>query len=218
MIDQLNSITQIIQGWGAWGVFFGGIIEQIIIPIPSPVIPMAGGFFLIQKQIPFLSALKTALLKVAIPFSLGSTLGSSFVFLIAFFGGVFLINKFSRYIGFSWQDIERFKNRFFKRKSTDELLIFVFMAIPVIPSSFVSAVAGAIRVKPIEFYLFAFLGLFTRGVILGVLGWWVGEAYWTVANGLNRVESILFIVFGLIFFALLFLGYLKRDKWLKKEI
>lgn len=51
MLENLvNSTTQIIQRFGFWGVFGAGIIEQIIIPIPSPIVPMGGGFFLVRKE------------------------------------------------------------------------------------------------------------------------------------------------------------------------
>ncbi|MBL7078092.1 VTT domain-containing protein [Candidatus Shapirobacteria bacterium] len=216
MSSFLSTVTGIIQKWGPWGVFGAGVVEQIIVPIPSPIVPMGGGFFLVEKNIALKKAIEQVFFKVALPFSLGSTLGSSLVFLLAFFGGAFLINKFQRYLEFDWKDIERFKKRFFKGKVTDELLIFVFMAIPIIPSSFISAVCGAIRIKMSDFYFFTFLGLLTRGLILGFFGWWAGEAYWEMAEGVNQIESLVFLFFGLLAFALLVWGYLKRDKWLKK--
>ena len=216
MSSFLNAVTGIIQKWGSWGVFGAGVVEQIIVPIPSPIVPMGGGFFLVEKNIALKKAVEQVFFKVALPFSLGSTLGSSLVFLLAFFGGAFLINKFQKYLEFGWKDIERFKKRFFKGRAMDELLIFVFMAIPIIPSSFISAVCGAIRIKMSDFYLFTFLGLLTRGLILGFLGWWAGETYWEMAEGVNQIESLVFLFFGLLAFALLVWGYLKRDKWLKK--
>ncbi|MCD6226094.1 VTT domain-containing protein [bacterium] len=208
------SLTAIIQRWGPWGVFGAGILEQIIAPIPSPIVPMGGGFFLVTAQT-IGGALREVIPKVAVPFSLGSTLGSSFVFLIAYFGGEFLVNKLEKFLEFGWKDIERFKKRFFEGKATDELLIFLLMAIPVIPSSFVSATCGAIRIRMVSFYLFTFLGLLVRGTFLGMLGWWAGEAYQEIAGGVNRIENIVFIILGLLALAALAFGYWKREKWLK---
>jgi len=216
MAEFLNTITQIIRHWGSGGVLVAGIVEQVIVPIPSPIVPMGGGFFLVEKQIGFFSAFKEVFFKVALPFSLGSTLGSTGVFLLAFFGGAFLINRFSKYIDLEWKEVEKFKDRFFHGKPTDELLIYLFMAIPVIPSSLISAVAGAIRIRPFDFYLFTFLGLLTRGVVLGALGWWAGEAYLEVAQGVDKIESLMFIILGLAVLILLAIGYWRRDKWLKK--
>lgn len=207
-------ITGFIQKFGSWGVFFAGILEQIIVPIPSPIVPMGGGFFLVEKGISLALAIKTVIFKVAIPFSLGSTLGATFVFLVTFKGAIFIIDKLEKYLDFGWKDIEKVKKKFFRGSPIDEILIFLFMAIPVIPSSLISAVCGAIRIQPWDFYLFTFLGLAVRGVVLGVFGWWFGEAYIKVAEGVNQAESLIFILMGLLIAGLLFLGYKNRDKFL----
>lgn len=195
-------------------------MEQIIVPIPSPVVPMGGGFFLVRKGALSLLVLKDVLLKVAIPFSLGSTLGATLVYLIAFKGAFFIINKFEKFFGFNWQDIENLKNKFFKGKATDELMIFVLMAIPVVPSVLVSAASGAIQIAPSEYYFYTFLGLAVRGIILGTLGWWFGEAYLKMAAGFNQAENYFFVAAGLLVIVLLFLGYKNREKFLgqKKKV
>jgi len=213
----LATITVFIQKFGFWGVFFAGILEQIIVPIPSPIVPMGGGFFLIEKGIPLIKAIKTVFIKVAIPFSLGSTLGATFVFLITYKGAIFIIDKLEKYLEFGWKDIEKVKKKFFRGSPMDEILIFLFMAIPVIPSSLISAVCGAIRIETWDFYLFTFLGLAVRGIVLGTFGWWFGEAYLKVAEGVNRVESLIFILMGLLIAGVLFWGYKNRDKFLGRN-
>lgn len=213
----LNSITQIVQNFGPKGIFLAGILEQIIVPIPSPLVPMSGGFFLITKELSFLVAFKKTILYVAVPFALGSTLGATAIFLIAFKGGIFLINKLEKFLDFNWEDVERMKKKFFKGSPTDEILIFLFMAIPVVPSVLVSAVCGAIRLPLGEFYLFTFLGLAVRGIILGLLGWWVGETYFMLASGINRAENIVFILLGIALFVILALGYKNRHRFLGEK-
>lgn len=217
MADVLGATTTFIQKFGSRGVFFAGIIEQIVVPIPSPIVPMGGGFFLIEKGISLVDALKQVILKVAVPFSLGSTLGATIVYLIAFKGAMFLIDRLEKYLEFGWKDIERVKKKYFKGKPTDEILIFLFMAIPVIPSSLISAVCGAIRISAFDFYLFTFLGLAVRGTILGLFGWWFGEAYLQVAQGVNKIENIAFLLMGLALGGLLVAGYKKRDKFFGRE-
>ena len=216
MLENLvNTTTQIIQRFGFWGVFSAGIIEQIIVPIPSPIVPMGGGFFLVRKQTPSLAVFKDVVLKVALPFSLGSTLGATMAFLIAFKGAFWLINRLENFFGFNWNDIQNLKKKFFKGKPTDELIIFTLMAIPVVPSVLVSATCGAIQIPLAEFYLYTFLGLVTRGIILGFLGWLFGETYLSAAQGFNKAENIVLFLTGLILIILLAVGYKKRDKILK---
>lgn len=217
MGNVLGATTSFIQKFGSWGVFFAGILEQIVVPIPSPIVPMGGGFFLVEKKIALIEAIKQVISRVAIPFSLGSTLGATMIFLITYKGAIFIVNKLEKYLDFGWKDIERIKKKFFRGSPLDEFLIFLFMAIPVIPSSLISAVCGAIRIKPVDFYLFTFLGLAVRGVILGVFGWWFGEAYLKMAEGVNRVESLIFLLMGVLIAGLLFFGYRNRDKFLGKE-
>lgn len=216
MENFLHSIVQMIQQFGPKGVFLAGIIEQIVVPIPSPIVPMGGGFFLIPKNIPFLAALKSTLFKVAFPFSLGSTLGSTLVFLIAYKGLSALINKYEKFFGFGWEEVEKMKKKFFHGKPTDELLIYLLMTIPVVPSVLVSATCGALKINPLNFYFFTFLGLASRGIILGLLGWWVGEAYLQIASGVNKLENLVLIGVGAIVALLLLFGYLKREKILGK--
>lgn len=218
MLENLvNSTTQIIQRFGFWGVFGAGIIEQIIIPIPSPIVPMGGGFFLVRKEAFSWLVFKDIVLKVATPFSLGSTLGATMVFLIAYRGAFWLINRFENFFGFNWNDIQNLKKKFFKGKPTDELIIFTLMAIPVVPSVLVSATCGAIQIPITEFYLFTFLGLITRGIILGFLGWLFGETYLNAAQGFNKAESIILFLVGLAIVILLALGYKKRDNFLGRK-
>jgi len=217
MGDVLGATTSFIQKFGSFGVFFAGIIEQVIVPIPSPIVPMGGGFFLVEKGISLVRAIQLVIFKVAIPFSLGSTLGSTLVFLITYKGAIFIIDKLERYLDFGWKDIERVKKKFFRGSPVDEALIFLFMAIPVIPSSLISAVCGAIRITPFDFYLFTFLGLAVRGVVLGTFGWWFGEAYLQVAQGIDKVESLAFLLMGLLIGGLLVTGYKNRDKFLGRK-
>lgn len=211
MGNALAWVTSIIQRFGPLGVMTAGIIEQIIVPIPSPIVPMGGGFFLIKKGITLLEAFKEVVFKVAIPFSLGSTLGATMVFLITLKGAMYLIDRFEKFFGFGQKDVEKLKKKYFKG-SADELTIFFLMAVPVIPSVLVSAVCGMIQIPPTEFYLFTFLGLAVRGIVLGMLGWWFGEAYAQMAEGVNKLESLFFILIGTLVVGLLYLGYKNRDR------
>ena len=138
MFEIINNLTSwIITAIGTNGsmaIFLGGLIEQVIIPIPSPLITMAGGFLLIPQNIPFLEVLKEALFSVVLPYTLAASLGLGIVYFIAYFGGKPLIEKFKNYLGFSWTEVTRLKKKF-KGTKRDKLLIIALRAIPVIPIS-----------------------------------------------------------------------------------
>ena len=208
-------IFNAIKQNGAISVALAGLIEQVIVPIPSPVIPMAAGFFFVPQDVVGLwPIVKNLVFRAAIPFTIGSTIGSTMVYLAAWFGGKWLINKFSKWLDFKWSDVEAIKAKFFKGKVYDELVIFISRAIPIVPSSLISAVCGAVRINPVSYYLFTALGLFVRGVLLGWLGWQSGEALFSVSEGIDRWETLMTIGIVIVTALVLGYGYLKRDKWL----
>ena len=217
IVDQITHwIIAAIGENGGWAIFWGGIIEQIIIPIPSPLITMAGGFLLIPKELALPEAILQIFLKVTLPYSMAATLGLGIVYFIAYFGGKPLIEKFNRYLGFSWQDIEYLQKKF-KGNWHDDLLIFILRAIPVIPISIVSGVAGAIRMPIVDFYLASALGILVRSLFLGFIGWQTGEAYQSMAQGLDQVSDIFTIIIALAIFRFLIWGYRKRNRFLKEQ-
>jgi len=213
-MDQiLQTILDMVKTHGSLSMFIGGIVEQIIVPIPSPIITMSGGAFLVTRNIPIFQAIWEIIVNVSLPYSIGAVIGTSLVFLIAYFGGRPLIDQFGKYIGIKWSLIEKIKQDFQKTIS-DELFILIAVTIPVVPVSLISAFCGGFRIKPAKFYPLMFLSLVIRSIILGFIGFQMGEAFTGLAHGLDKIESVMTIV-G----ALLILGYLylKREKWLKKN-
>ena len=215
MFNFNNVIFEYIRQHGALSVIVGGLVEQVIVPIPSPLIPMAAGFLLISQQPFSLNILLEIFLKAALPFAIGSTIGSTMVYLIAWFGGKWLIDKFHKWLGFDWDDIETLQKKYFTGKSTDEWLIFLFRAIPMIPSSFISAVCGAVRIKAYSFYVFTFLGLLARGMLLGFLGWKSGDALFKISGGLDKGEMILSVLILVLIAGFFIFAFKKRGKWLE---
>lgn len=213
-MDQiLQTILNMVKTHGSLSMFIGGVVEQIIVPIPSPIITMSGGAFLIERNLPIFQAIWEIILRVSLPYSLGAVIGTSMVFLIAYLGGRPLLDKFGKYIGIRWSLIEKIKSDFQKTIS-DELFILIAVTIPVVPVSLISAFCGGFRIKPIKFYPIMFVSLILRSIILGFIGFQMGEAFTGLANGLDKIESVLTIVgAGLILGYL----YLKREKWLKKN-
>lgn len=205
----MNWLVEAIQKNGSLSIFIGGIFEEIIVPIPSPLVSMAGGAFLLTDG----EMLGWALFrKVALPFALGATLGSSFVYLLAYFGGRFLVDKLAKYLGFNWAVVEKMRKRFIKGYR-DELAIVVLRAIPVMPVSLISGVCGAVQLNWKEFYLFTFLGLLIRSFILGLIGFELGMAYEPIVHGLDRVETLISITLALILFGFLGFLYYQRKKF-----
>jgi membrane protein DedA with SNARE-associated domain len=207
-------ITESIQKNGPIAVFIGGILEQVIAPIPSPLIATVGGFLLIPKDATIVSALWLGSFRVAIPYTLAATVGVSFVYLIAYFGGKPLTEKFKGYLGFSWEDVEAISRRF-RGDLLDAVMIFLLRAVPVIPISVISGVCGLIRTKAFLFYVSSLLGILVRSIILAIIGWKMQEGYKAIIGGFDRAENIITVVSIVIIFFLLYIGYKNRGKFLK---
>ena len=213
MTQILQMILDMVKTHGPISMFIGGFVEQIIVPIPSPIITMSGGAFLIPHNVSFLQVLWQIILRVSLPYSVGAIIGTSMVFLIAYFGGRPIIDKFGKYVGIKWSLIEKIRADF-QKSIKDELFIFIAVIIPVVPVSLMSGFCGGFRFKPQKFYPIMFLALIIRSIILGFIGFQMGEAFTGVANGLDKVESILTVIGAGLILGFLFL---KREKWLKKN-
>lgn len=214
MIKQLTfSLIEAIQQNGAISVFWAGVIEQVISPIPSVLIPMSGGVLLIPPKIDFFQAIMKIVRLISFPYALGASVGSSVLYLGSFYGGRILIEKFGKFFGLSVKNVDRFKNKF-TRGFKDELIIFFLVVLPVTPISLVAASCGVIGITAGEFYPLILLGTFIRSLLLGWLGWQAGEAYLLISSGLNKIETLLSIAgIGAVLLILVFLYY-KRQKML----
>ncbi|MFP3897478.1 MAG: DedA family protein [Anaerolineales bacterium] len=195
-------------------IFLGGLIEQVIVPIPSPLITMAGGFLLIEQNVPLLQALQEVLFKVSLPYTAAAVLGLGIVYFIAYFGGKALIDRFQGWLGFSWRNIEQLQAKF-QGNWWDGVLLVALRAIPVIPISLVSGVAGAIRFPIFKFYLLSAIGVLIRSFLLGLIGWQTGEAYQAMAEGIEQIEDYVTVGLVLLIAALLFWGYRRRERFLE---
>ncbi|HPT66148.1 MAG TPA: VTT domain-containing protein [Candidatus Woesebacteria bacterium] len=213
MTQILQMILNLVKTNGLLAMFLGGVIEQIIVPIPSPIITMSGGAFLVSQNIAILSAIWEIICKVSLPYSIGAIIGTSMVYLVAYFGGRPLVDKFGKYVGIKWSLIEKIRTDF-QKTIRDEVFIFIAVIIPVVPVSLMSGFCGAFRFKPIKFYPIMFLALIVRSIILGFIGFQMGEAFTGLANGLDKIESILTVVGAGLILGFLFL---KREKWIKKN-
>ena len=188
MTELLNWIMDSIRAHGAWSVFIGVIIESVIVPIPSPLIIMGAGFVLISPELSFLHALPPILLKIVLPGAIASTLGAYIGYAIGYFGGKPMVDRWEKFLGFSWQDVEALERRF--QSGQVNILIFFLRALPIFPLSVISAAAGLLRLPIGQFSLWTFYGTIPRCLFLGYLGWGLGETYQGIAKGIDRAAGL----------------------------
>jgi membrane protein DedA with SNARE-associated domain len=183
---------ELMRTHGQLSVFVGVMIEQIIVPIPSPIIIMGAGAILILPDLSIPNAFLQILWVIVLPGSIASTLGSYIGYMISLYGGKALVIRFQRFLDVDWDQIERLEKRFQGKK--EALSIFLSRAIPVFPISLVSIFAGLLRIPIKPFTIYTFLGSIFRCFFLGFFGWWIGATYEKVATRLDSLETIVSIL------------------------
>ncbi|MFN0117362.1 MAG: DedA family protein [Elusimicrobiota bacterium] len=188
MFSQITfHIMEALKTHGPITVFVGVIIESVIIPIPSPLIIMGAGALLIDSGLSFVQAFGPIFLKIVLPGAVASTIGAYFTFFIAYYGGKPVIDKFSGFLGFTWDNLIKLEGKLTNRMS---LMIFLLRALPIVPLSLISAAAGVLRVPFIQFTLWTFLGSIPRCLILGYLGYLTRDSFQGLAMSINHMESL----------------------------
>jgi len=185
-------IMELMRANGQLSVFIGVMIEQIIVPIPSPLIIMGAGAILVPPGLSIPNAFLQIFWTIVLPGSIASTLGSYIGYMISYYGGKALILRFQRFLGVDWEEIGNLEKRFQGKK--EAIAIFFSRAIPVFPISLVSIFAGLLRVPLKPFTVYTFLGSIFRCLFLAFVGWWIGATYEKVATRLNSAETFVSIL------------------------
>lgn len=176
-----------ILPWGAGGVFVASVIEEVIAPIPSALVMTMSGFLFVTGPISW-GAVFSLIFKVALPAALGVTLGSYVIYYIAKLGGQFVIDKWGKYIGLYWCDIEKLRNRLSGTRK-DEIIIGVARIVPFVPSVAISAFCGVLGMNVFKYFIISFIGVFFRGLVLGIVGWQAGNVYEQYAETIAAIEN-----------------------------
>ncbi len=191
-------ILLLIKTHSSLAVFLGVLIEEIIIPIPSPLILMAAGYILLDSSLTLTQALYQSFFIIAIPAAIAGTIGSFFAYYIGYYvrrGS----KRYQDYVGIKKHHIKYLEKRMEKNSFA---YIIVSRAIIIIPMSFVSFVAGFLQLPKKKFAIATFIGSIPRALLLSMLGWYSGNTFFSVAEGLGLIENIilLLIVFVIAFF------------------
>jgi predicted Zn-dependent protease with MMP-like domain/membrane protein DedA with SNARE-associated domain len=203
MIEKLTSYIQpIIEEYGAFGVLLATLLEEIVAPIPSPLVPLTAGFFLLPVDGSFLKIIWQALFIIAFPVAFGITLGSLAVYGLGWWGGKPIIERSKKWIGLSWKDLEKTERKLIRGKS-DEITLFILRTLPIIPGVAISGFCGIVRYPLKTFAAITFLGALVRATALGVAGWYAGVAYTTYAETISKIENYIFaiLIVSVLFFA-----------------
>jgi len=216
MIETLVTFLQEnILPLGAGGVFLASVIEEVVAPIPSALVMALSGFLFVSGPINVWNILSLIFL-VAVPAAFGVTLGSLFIYGVAWWGRKAALLKWGKWIGLSWNDIEVLKARLEKSKK-DEKTIILARVIPIIPSVAISALCGFIQMRPFKYIRLTFLGMFIRAIILASLGWQVGNVYYRYVELISRFEKYILIIILILACIFIINLFIRRKKSLAER-
>lgn len=188
---------------GAVGLFGAAFLEEVVAPIPSALVMLTAGFVFLNG--PFsLSLVGTLLFSVVLPVTIGVTLGSIVIYYIFFYGGKPFIERFGKWFGFSWHDVEKAQKKL-DADYRDELIIFGLRVVPIVPNVAIGALCGIVRYPFKKYVIATFFGSAIRAIILGILGWEVGNLYIEYAEQIHHYENIFTIIAAVL--VLVYLGW-----------
>lgn len=154
-------------------IFIFSFLNELIAVIPYALI-LSGQLIFINDPWTWELAVKL-LVFVAVPVGVGSAFGTLPAYFLAYFGGKAAVAKLSKYVRFSWEDVERINSKF-KGGWYDEVLFLFLRSIPILPSLPLSAAAGFFRMGFVPYFVLTAVGLTIRMMLtLIIIGVGVGS-------------------------------------------
>lgn len=151
----------------AFWVFLVFVFGEFVAVLPTAVVLTTQAVF-IDGEIT-LRLMTELTLYVAVPVGLGTTVGSLFQYGVAYAGGKPAIDRFHRYLRFSWKDIEKIES-YFKDKWYDEIIFLLLRSAPFLPSLPINIASGIVRMRLVPYLILTAVGTTVRAVLmLGVI-------------------------------------------------
>lgn len=181
-------------------VVLGSVLEEIIVPIPSPFV-MTTAAFVAKAQ--GLNMWQVGV--VCLAAALAKTAMSWVFYIITDKAEDVIIGKFGKFIGINHKNVERI-GEMLSGKWWNDLVLFLLRAIPIFPTSLVTIAAGAIKYPLKSFLVVTFIGTLVRNyfyVWVGYFGYdqinhyfgYFKENMWTL---IGFCLLLIGLVFGLI--------------------
>jgi len=186
-------------------VFIGAMVEEIIAPVPSPLVMMLAGSIAASQASPAIFIFWLALVG-----AFSKTIGSLLIYVLADKAEDILVGKFGKFLGVSKSDTEGLGK--FLTGKRDGLAIFLMRAIPVMPTAPVSVIAGLVKINLKSYLSNTFFGLIVRNVIYIYLGYTGLNSLESMSEGFDSLEKIGYFILAVIAGLALLWMYRKRQQ------
>lgn len=186
--------------------FAGSFIEEVIAPIPSPIIMTVAGTIASVQDRPL-----SFLIILSVLGALGKVFGATVLYFISDKLEDLLLVKLGKYIGITHKEIESV-GRHISGSYRDIFILTFIRMLPIVPSAPVSIACGLLKVKKSVFWISTFLGTIVRDGFYLYVGYTGAKTLYNAVSGFSTLESIIQGIILLIF--VFFIGYLyhKRRK------
>lgn len=192
--------------------FIGSLVEELVGPIPSPLILMTIGSLAQSRGYHWLYVLFITAIASA-----GKTLASYFFYFIADKTEDVFFRKFGKYIGISHHQIEAV-GEYFNGNWRDDLVVILARAIPFFPTATVSLGCGFIKLNLNSFLRATFIGYYLRCLMFVVLGFTGAATYESITQSTSGLSTYLSIITGVVVVIILIWFYFYTRRHSLKDL
>lgn len=185
-------------------LFLGSIIEEVIAPIPSPFIPVAGGSISAIQTKPLIF-----LFWLAAFGAIGKVIGAWVLYILADKAEDLVLGKFGKYLGVSHKQIESV-GKHLNHGGRDMVVLTILRALPIMSSTLISVVCGILKVNKKTYTVTTLVGTYLRDLLFLYFGFAGLHTFGSVVNGLQDTESKIQAVAAGVILTLLVWLFLKR--------
>lgn len=172
--------------------FFGSFIEELIAPIPSPIVMTLAGTMVAANASPF-----WYLLIVSVIASFGKTIAAVILYYVADRTEDVVLTRAGRYIGVTHKQVEHIGSRFHDTPR-DYLTLLLIRSTPIIPSAPISLICGLIALPKKLFIISTFFGTIVRDFVYLYIGFTGISAAEQITDGIEGVSSVITVLLGLV--------------------
>jgi len=204
VINLLHQISGILPL--PWFTFLGALIEEVIAPVPSPLVMTLAGSLAASQNSAW-----TYLLVLALFGSIGKTIGSYIIYAISDKGEDFVLNKLGKFLGVSHKEVEAI-GKHLNKGWHDNVVLFLLRAVPIMPTAPVSIVCGLIKLNLRTYLLSTFFGTLVRNIFYLYLGFTSVNALESLNEGIDSLEKFGYLILIVIVAALMGYIFYQRKK------
>lgn len=164
-------------------------IESACIPLPSEIIMPFSGYLVSTGQM--------NLWIVSFFGAFGNLIGSITAYLVGYYGGRPIVEKYGKFIFLSHEDLDS-SDRWFNKHG--ESTVFFTRMLPII-RTFISLPAGISRMNFIKFSAYTFIGSLPWCLFLAFLGLKLGENWSSLESYFRKADILIgaVLIIGLIY-------------------